>query len=97
MNASAQDAPDVYIVAIEKREPFRCGVWKITDEDWRNREKWPQYEVAVDEMLQKTSTKYAPWYIIESNDKKYARIRTLKIVVSALEKACENRFEQMMD
>ncbi len=69
--------------------------WKITDEDWRNREKWPQYEVAVDEMLEKTSTKNAPWYIIESNDKKYARIRTLEIIVKALEKACANRFAQL--
>ncbi len=71
--------------------------WKITDEDWRNREKWPQYEVAVDEMLQRTSTKNAPWYIIESNDKKYARIKTLKIVIKALEKACENKFKQDME
>ena len=68
--------------------------WKITEEDWRNREKWPQYEVAVDEMLQKTSTKNAPWFIIESNDKKYARIKTLRIVVSELEKACEKHFER---
>ena len=71
--------------------------WKITDEDWRNREKWPQYEVAVDEMLQRTSTKNAPWYIIESNDKKYARIKTLKIIIKALEKACENKFKQDME
>ena len=71
--------------------------WKITDEDWRNREKWPQYEVAVDEMLQKTSTKNAPWFIIESNDKKYARIKALRIVVKELEKACEKRFEQIME
>ena len=42
-------------------------------------------------MLQKTSTKNAPWYIIESNDKKYARIKALKIVIDALEKACEDR------
>ena len=70
--------------------------WKITDEDWRNREKWDQYEVAVDEMLQKTSTENAPWYIIESNDKKYARIRTLKIIVKALEKAIENDFDNRM-
>ena len=63
--------------------------WKLTDEDWRNREKWPLYEAAVDEMLAKTSTKNAPWFIIESNDKKYARIRTLQIVIDALEKACE--------
>ena len=60
--------------------------WKITDEDWRNREKWDAYENAVDEMLQKTSTAYAPWHILESVDKKYARIRALKIVIEELEK-----------
>ena len=48
-------------------------------------------------MLQKTSTKYAPWYIIESNDKKYARIRTLRIIIKALEKACDQHFARMMD
>lgn len=69
--------------------------WKITEEDWRNREKWDLYEPAIDEMLQKTSTKNAPWYIIESNDKKYARIKTLRIIVDALEKACDNQFKQM--
>ena len=61
--------------------------WKITEEDWRNREKWDLYEDAVDEMLQKTSTTYAPWYILESVDKKYARIKALKIVIEQLEKA----------
>ncbi|MBR0086729.1 MAG: hypothetical protein IJL98_03205, partial [Lachnospiraceae bacterium] len=44
----------------------------------------------VNEMLKKTSTKNAPWYIIESNDKKYARIKTLKILVKALEEVCRN-------
>ena len=61
--------------------------WKITDEDWRNREKWDQYEEAVDEMLKKTSTTFAPWHILESVDKKYARIKALKIVIEELEKA----------
>ena len=65
--------------------------WKLTEEDWRNREKWPEYELAIDEMIEKTSTKNAPWFIIESNDKKYARIKALKIVIEALEKACEDR------
>ena len=65
--------------------------WKLTDEDWRNREKWPLYEEAIDEMLQKTSTKNAPWFIIESNDKKYARIKALGIVIDALEKAIETK------
>lgn len=60
--------------------------WKITDEDWRNREKWDSYEVAVNEMIQKTSTTYAPWHILESADKKYARIKALQIIVEELEK-----------
>lgn len=60
--------------------------WKITDEDWRNREKWDAYEMAVNEMIQKTSTSYAPWHILESVDKKYARIKALKIVIEELQK-----------
>lgn len=59
--------------------------WKITDEDWRNRDKWDLYEGAVNEMLQKTSTRFAPWYILESVDKKYARIKALRIIVEELE------------
>ena len=65
--------------------------WKITDEDWRNREKWDQYEEAVNEMLQKTNTTFAPWYILESNDKKYARIKALRILVDSLKKACKDK------
>ena len=59
--------------------------WKITEEDWRNRTKWDQYEVAVDEMLVRTSTTYAPWIIVEANSKYYARIKVLKTVVGAIE------------
>ncbi len=61
--------------------------WKITDEDWRNREKWDQYEAAVNEMIAKTSTTFAPWHILESVDKKYARIKALKIVIEEMKKA----------
>lgn len=60
--------------------------WKITDEDWRNREKWDQYEEAVNEMLIRTSTEYAPWIVVEGNDKYYARIKVLETVVDAIEK-----------
>lgn len=59
--------------------------YKITDEDWRNREKWDDYEKAVDEMLLRTNTAYAPWFVVESNDKRYARIRTLKAIIAAIE------------
>ena len=58
--------------------------WKITDEDWRNREKWDEYEKAVDEMLVRTSTTYAPWIVVEGNSKYYARVKVLQTVVDAL-------------
>lgn len=61
--------------------------WKITDEDWRNRKKWDAYEVAVDEMLLRTSTSYAPWVVVEANNKYYARLKVLETVVNALDEA----------
>lgn len=59
--------------------------WKITEEDWRNREKWDQYEEAVNEMLIRTSTTYAPWTVVEGNSKYYARVKVLRTVVEAIE------------
>jgi len=70
----------------ELRQKTKHKQWKITDEDWRNREKWDLYKTAVDEMLYRTSTSYAPWTIIEANSKLFARIKTLKTVIDALEK-----------
>ena len=78
---------DTQLARFTDRQNTPSKQWKITNEDWRNREKWDLYEQAVDEMLQKTSTTYAPWHILESVDKKYARIKALKIVIEALEKA----------
>ena len=68
----------------EERRNTHYKSWKLTDEDWRNREKWPLYEEAVEEMLVKTSTKNAPWNLIEGNDKYWARVRTLSSLVNAL-------------
>ncbi len=78
---------DTQLARFTERQNTPSKQWKITDEDWRNREKWDLYEQAVDEMLQKTSTTYAPWHILESVDKKYARIKALHIVIDALQKA----------
>ncbi|MDR1859030.1 MAG: hypothetical protein LBQ69_06120, partial [Treponema sp.] len=60
--------------------------WKITDEDWRNREKWDQYMEAVDEMLLRTSTSYAPWTVVEANNKLYARLKVVETVQKKLER-----------
>jgi polyphosphate kinase 2 (PPK2 family) len=68
----------------EQRSQIGYKSWKLTEEDWRNREKWPQYHAAVQDMLLKTSTRTAPWTVVEGNDKRYARVKTLSTLVDAL-------------
>jgi polyphosphate:AMP phosphotransferase len=63
---------------------------KITDDDWRNREKWHDYDLAVDQMVSKTSTIHAPWTLVAGNDKPYARIQILKKFCKTLEKALDD-------
>jgi polyphosphate kinase 2 (PPK2 family) len=67
-----------------RREPFKR--WKITDEDWRNRARWSDYDAAVNEMVARTSTQIAPWTLVEGNDKNFARIRILKTLAELLER-----------
>ena len=76
---------DTQLARFTERQNTPEKQWKITDEDWRNREKWDEYEEAVNEMLVRTSTTYAPWIVVEGNDKYYARVKVLKTVVEALE------------
>ena len=66
------------------REETPYKRWKLTDEDWRNREKWDEYEVAVNDMVAQTSTRIAPWILVEGNDKRYARIKVLKAICRRL-------------
>lgn len=65
--------------------PFKR--YKITDEDWRNREKWGGYVNAVGDMVDRTSTEIAPWTLVEANDKRYARVKVLKTLNDAIEAA----------
>lgn len=66
------------------RENSPLKSWKITDEDWRNREKWPQYKEAIDDMLERTSPDNAPWHLVAGNDKRHARVRVCEIALKAL-------------
>lgn len=75
---------DEQLQRFESRSGDRLRSWKLTDEDWRNREKWDLYEEAVNEMLLKTSTISAPWTVVEGNSKMYARIKVLKTIVEKL-------------
>lgn len=67
--------------------------WKLTDEDWRNRSKWEEYEEAVNEMIALTHTDNAPWVIIEGNDKLYARIKVIAAVIQTIEDIVEHKQE----
>ncbi len=80
---------DEQLKRFELRQNTPSKQWKITPDDWRNREKWDLYEVAIDEMIMKTSTKDAPWFIIATNDKKYARIQIMNIIIERIEKYME--------
>ncbi|MDH4184318.1 MAG: polyphosphate:AMP phosphotransferase [Nitrospinota bacterium] len=77
---------DEQLRRFKERETTSYKKYKITDEDWRNREKWEAYEAAVCDMVEKTSTRRAPWILVESNDKKFGRIKILKTIISRLQK-----------
>lgn len=66
-----------------KNDPLKR--WKLTDEDWRNRDKWPLYEEAANEMFQKTDSPKAPWFLVPANDKYYARVMVLEAITKRLE------------
>lgn len=78
---------DEQLARFKLREETSYKNWKLTDEDWRNREKWHDYEEAVHDMVQYTSTKLAPWILIEGNDKRFARLKVLSTYCERLSAA----------
>jgi polyphosphate kinase 2 (PPK2 family) len=74
-----------------ERERLEYKQWKITPEDWRNREKWDLYHAAVDEMLVRTSTAHAPWTVVEANCKFFGRIKVLDTVIAAMKQRLKSR------
>lgn len=79
-------SPDEQLARFEARKATPHKTWKLTAEDWRNRAKWAEYEEAVDEMLLKTSTPFAPWTVIDADDKRRARLTVIRTLVSAIER-----------
>jgi polyphosphate:AMP phosphotransferase len=83
----------IHITKEEQLERFRLREqtphkqWKLTDEDWRNREKWDDYELAVNDIVEHTSTHSAPWILVEGNDKRYSRIKVIQTFCDRLEAA----------
>jgi polyphosphate kinase 2 (PPK2 family) len=64
------------------KDPLRS--WKLTDEDWRNRDKRAEYDAAVEEMLERTGTEFAPWHVVPADSKRYARVRVVETVIDAI-------------
>ncbi|MDH3255272.1 MAG: hypothetical protein OEM62_09800 [Acidobacteriota bacterium] len=77
-------SPEEQLRRFQARDKTPHKKWKLTEEDWRNRKRWDAYEQAVEDMLMKTSTQQAPWTIVEGNDKRWARVKTLQTVAETL-------------
>ncbi len=71
----------------KERQATPYKQYKITEEDWRNRAKWGAYEAGACDMIEKTSTSWAPWVLVEGNDKRWARVKVLRTACEKLEEA----------
>ena len=72
----------------ERRRQDPLKAWKLTDEDWRNREKHAGYVAAIEEMFERTDTEQAPWRIVPADSKRYARVQVMREVIAAIEEGC---------
>jgi len=81
----ANVSQDEQLTRFLRREKSPERYWKITEEDWRNREKYPAYKEAINDMFRLTSTEYAPWIVLESDDKLFARIKALQVINDSIE------------
>jgi polyphosphate kinase 2 (PPK2 family) len=82
-------SPEEQLERFEKREKDPLKAWKLTEDDWRNREKRPLYDEAVEELLGRTDLPDAPWTLVEGDQKKFARVKVIETVVDALERGME--------
>jgi AMP-polyphosphate phosphotransferase len=78
-------SPEEQLKRFEARAEHPLKSWKLTDEDWRNREKRPEYEAAVEEMLEKTDQPHAPWRVVAGESKRFARVEVVKLVNQEIE------------
>jgi AMP-polyphosphate phosphotransferase len=84
-------SPEEQLRRFEERQNDQFKEYKLTEEDWRNRERWPLYEVAVNQTIQRTSTPTAPWTLIPANDKYFARVKVIQTVSQAIVRELKRR------
>ena len=82
---------DEQLARFHAREQTPYKRWKLTDEDWRNREKWDDYGQAVNDIVEHTSTHSAPWVLVEGNDKLYARIKVIRTLCERMEEVLRKK------
>jgi polyphosphate:AMP phosphotransferase len=82
---------EIQLQRFNERQNNLFKEYKLTEEDWRNRERWSFYEVAVNQMIQRTHTPTAPWTIVAGNDKQYARVKVIETVVEAIKQELKQR------
>jgi polyphosphate kinase 2 (PPK2 family) len=82
-------SPGEQLKRFKDRDGDPLKQWKLTEEDWRNREKWDQYASAVEEMVERTSTTWAPWHLIAGESKRFARIAVLDATIQEIERGCQ--------
>jgi len=80
-------SPEEQLRRFEERKNTPWKAWKLTEEDWRNRARWTEYERAAHDMIERTSTRNAPWIVVEGVDKRFARVKTIEAVCERLEAA----------
>ncbi len=88
-------SPEEQEARFRDREKTPYKSWKLTEEDWRNRDRWESYEQAVDDMVRLTGTSLAPWHLVEANDKRFARVRVLDILCDALDRALDHPLKDL--
>ena len=86
-----QISQDEQLRRFKEREQIGFKRFKITEEDWRNREKWDAYQAAICDMVERTSTGEVPWTLVESNDKNYARVKILRTLCDRIEAALDGK------
>jgi AMP-polyphosphate phosphotransferase len=75
----------------EKRRDDPVKAWKLTEDDWHNREKRPQYLEALEEMFERTDADFAPWHVVEAENKRYARVKVVETVIERIERGMRER------
>ncbi|MFL5782488.1 MAG: polyphosphate kinase 2 family protein [Thermoleophilaceae bacterium] len=90
-------SPEEQLKRFERRRDDPLKAWKLTDEDWRNREKRPQYEEAVEDMLDRTDTEHGPWILVPAESKKYARVFVIETAIEHIERGMRERGFEPID